>query len=171
MIKAAAAIEAGIRGAEFISTPPCLFFTLAPAKTSQQQNAVKVLRLLEKTLNVIVFPNIEKMLEYFSDSPMLGSACAIFEDTTVRKCFSPICRRYRSKHFPEWAASAFWGIAINPKLREKRITTVANQVKADFSTNFGVRTEVPDHFPWGEPPSSLRKKRKRQKRQASFCDW
>jgi hypothetical protein len=153
------------------STPPSLFFTLAGAG---DRSAAIIDALRSKLVasgyayvDCLTFREPEEISTYFVEHYLNGrQAVAVFDQyAALGKCFTPVCRERRSRIIPEWASPAFWGIAVSPRLPDRRISTATRQIQADFLTNFRQKISL-GHFPWGEAPSQGHKPRKPRERRS-----
>jgi hypothetical protein len=151
---------------EIISMSPRLFFTLRDGNNSKSIVVIQELGylLLNQEKYCRVFDDIQAIRSYFVENNIEPvQAVAIFDHRRIRKCFSPIYRpgaAHIALLIPEWVStSAMWGVAVSPRLPEKRLRTIVCQIKADFYTNFLSRLKSSKpQLPWGQIPSSSRLK-------------
>ena len=106
-------------------------------------------------LDCEVFPSERDLDQYLKDRKIGYSEIVEFVDFRSKSStMSYACIRYRSEDFIRipHRSSAPWVVAVNPSVSDKRALNVANQVFADFQTNFARRLSS-NQFPWGQASS------------------
>ncbi len=146
-----------------IETPPQLLFAVNDGK---HQQSVKIVDGLAKTYFqnsgpsplCLIFDGWDALPEDISVNSVL-----VFDSKLGKHCFSPLCWHMNAgrRKFPHFCRTeVLWGFAVNSNLRDSRIASAINQLKADFGKNFLDQLNQ-EKFPWGDVPVMRKKQQKR----------
>ena len=149
-------------GLEMIETKP-IFFAINDGKNTKSVLIIEALRQSYSTDNhaqsssplCMLFENLEAASVVIDHNAVM-----IFDGEVQRKCFSPMYREAKGcgrKRFP-----TLWGLVVNPRLKQERIATAVNQLRADFDLRFFERLNT-GSLPWGNSKSPVNSRTRRRR--------